>query len=160
MIRCYCMYGLGARWWSAGIEDIVAANLRKLPGVHVDPTRGYTQWREIVADIRSHPGDKFVVLGHSMGAASATYVTDYVHVHLVVCYDCAGMRPSGIAKNCDRLLDFYDIGFDINPNYRPWAYPGHEKKIEQFVTNDGHVYQDDDTVLMHRVVVAVKALGV
>lgn len=150
--------GLGGRTWSSGMEDLVATNLRKIPGVHVDPTRGFTQWREIVEDIKKHPGDKFVVLGHSMGAAAATYVTDYVHVNLVVCYDCAGQRPSGIANNCDRLLDFQDIGFDPNPNYRPWAYPGHEAKIERIVTRDGHVAQDDDPDLMRKVVDAVKKL--
>lgn len=158
VVRCYCMYGLGGRLWSAGMEDVVAASLRKIPGIHVDPTRGFTQWREIIADIKKHKGDKFAVLGHSMGAAAATYVTDYVHVDLVVCYDCAGQVPSPIAKNCERLLDFQDIGFDINPNFRPRALKGYEDRIERIVTRDGHVAQDDDPDLMRRVVAAVKLL--
>lgn len=159
-VRVYCMYGLGGRIWSSGMEDLVAANLRKIPAVHVDPTRGFTQWREIVDDIKKHKGDKFVVAGHSMGAAAATYVTDYVHVDLVICYDCAGQMPSPIGKNCERLLDFQDIGFDFNPNFRPRTVAGYEDRIERFVTRDGHVAQDDDTDLMRRAVAAVKKLTI
>lgn len=158
MVRVYCMYGLGGRLWSAGMDDVVAASLRVLKGVFVDRTRDWSAWREIVADIKNNPGHKYVVIGHSMGAAAATYVTDHVHVDLVVCYDCAGLQPSPIAKNCEKLLDFRDVGFDITPNFRPYALKGYEDRIVRLSTQDGHIWQDDDPNLAVRVVKEVKAL--
>ena len=44
--RCYCLFGLGGRFWSAGMEDVVASSLRKLPGVHVDKPAGLKDLRE------------------------------------------------------------------------------------------------------------------
>lgn len=133
-------YGLGYRWWSYMVEDYVAANLRQIPNVIVAPTRGYTEWRQVIPIIKALPkGSKVFTFGHSMGGASATYVTDEVHVDLVACYDVAGQSCSGIAKNCEALLDFQDTAFAIVPKFRPWAYKGHESKIKRFQTRVGHV---------------------
>lgn len=142
MIYVYPMYGLGGRIWSWAVEDYVAAGLRTLHGMKVAPTRSYTLWREIVEEIRNQPkGSKTVVIGHSMGAGSATYVTDYVKVDLVVCYDCAGRVPSYIGGNTGKLLDFRDLAFALVPKYRPKAIRGHSHKIVVTETRDGHTGQ-------------------
>lgn len=149
MIYVYPMYGLGGRIWSWPIEDYVAMNLRKLGGVHVATTRGFTQWREIVAEIGNLPkGSKVATIGHSMGAASATYVTDYRKVDLVVCYDCAGQAPSYIAGNTGKLLDFWDRAFALVPKFRPKAEAGHKQKIQVTETRDGHTGQPHDPKLL------------
>lgn len=153
MIYVFPLYGLGGRIWSSAIEDYVAASLRKLDGVQVDPTRGYSQWRTIVARIKAlKPGSKVVVIGHSMGAASATYVTDSVHVDLVVCYDAAGQSCSYIGRNCETLLDFWDKAFALVPKFRPKALPGHKQKIKQAITLDGHTGQPSDPKLLRLIV--------
>ena len=159
MIYVFPMYGLGGRIWSSAIEDYVAAALRKIDGVHVDPTRGYSQWRTIVARIKAlKPGSKVVVIGHSMGAASATYVTDHVHCNLVVCYDSAGQGCSYIGRNCDKLLDFWDRAFALVPKTRPKALPGHKAKIAQTITLDGHTQQPSDSKLLRLIIEEIKGL--
>ena len=153
MIYVFPMYGLGGRLFSSQVEDYVAASLRKIDGVQVDPTRGFSEWRTIVARIKSlKPGSKVVVIGHSMGAASATYVTDYVHCDLVVCYDCAGQAPSYIGRNTEKLLDFWDRAFALVPKFRPKALPGHSDKIVRTETLDGHTGQPSDPKLLRLVV--------
>ena len=159
MIYVFPMYGLGGRIWSWAIEDYVAASLRKLDGVSVDPTRGYTQWRTIVARVKAlKPGSKVIVIGHSMGGAAATYVTDHVHCNLVVCYDSAGQGCSYIGRNCDKLLDFWDRAFALVPKTRPKALPGHKSKIVQTVTLDGHTQQPTDQRLLRLIVDEIKEM--
>lgn len=158
-VRCYGMYGLGGRWWSAGIEDVLAANLRKIKGVICPPTRGYSQWREIVEEIKATPNDTHVVFGHSMGGGSATYVTDYVKVDLVVLYDLAGQPPSKLGKNTGRCIDIYDTIPDLVPEWRVQAVTGHEKKIERWYSQYGHTGQDDSVPLMRRVEAEVMKLA-
>src|SRR5688572_28691469 len=106
------MYGLG-RIFSAGMEDVLAASIRtSVVGAFCPPTRSWSEWRSIVEEIKKQPeGSKTVVIGHSMGGASATYVTDHVPVDLVVLYDLAGRVPSRIGKNTGRCIDIYDIAF-------------------------------------------------
>lgn len=159
VVRVYCMYGLGGRMWSAGIEDVLATNLRKIKGVVCPPTRGYTQWREIVEEIKATPNDIHVVIGHSMGAASATYVTDFVKVDLLVLYDLAGMAPSKIGKNTGRVLDIYDVIPDLVPEWRVQAVKGHEQKIVRLTSRYGHTGQDDALDLMRNVGAEVTKLA-
>lgn len=153
-------YGLGRRTFSAQVEDYIGAALRLIPNVVCPPTRGYGEWEQTVHEILLQPkGTRIVVLGHSMGAAAATYCTDEAKCDLVVCYDPAGQRCSGIANNCGKLLDFQDKSFAIVPKFRPWAYPGHEKKILRTVTYNGHVRQPSDPALLAKVLVEVKKLA-
>lgn len=159
VVRCYCMYGLGGPIWSGGIEYVLAANLRKIPGVICPPTYRYGDWRLIVEDIKRTPNDIHVVIGHSMGAASATYVTDYVKVDLLVLYDLAGMAPSKIGKNTGHVIDIYDTIPDLVPEWRVQALPGHEKKIERLTSRYGHTAQDDSEALMRRVSAEVAKLA-
>lgn len=157
----YTMYGLGGPIWSGGMETVFASMVRKqVSNVICPPTRNFGQWREIVSEIKKQPKDsKTVVAGHSMGAGSATYVTDHVYVDLVVLFDCAGQRPSLIGKNTGKCIDINDIGFDINPNYRVQAVPGYEKKIERWTTTDGHTGQDDDPYLMKKVIAEINKVS-
>ena len=159
MIYVFPFYGLGGRIWSSQIEDYVSASLRKLDGVYVDPTRGYTQWRTAVDRIKSlKPGSKVVTLGHSMGAGAATYVTDHVYVDLVVCYDAAGQQPSYVGRNTGKLLDFWDRAFALVPKFRPKAIAGHKDKIKQTITLDGHTGQPSDPKLLRLVVDEIQKL--
>lgn len=155
----YCMYGLGGPIWSGGIEVVLAANLRKIPGLDVPATRRHTQWRDIVQEIRRRPNDIHVVIGHSMGAGAATYVTDHVKVDLLVLYDLAGQPPSKIGKNTGRVIDIYDTIPDVVPEWRVQALPGHEKKIERWYSRYGHTGQDDSEDLMRKVSAEVRKLA-
>lgn len=159
VVRVYCMYGLGGPIWSGGIETVFAAPLRKQPGFIVAPTRGWAQWREIVADIKATPNDIHVVVGHSMGAATATFVTDYVHVDLLVLYDLAGFEPSTLGKNTGRAIDIYDTYFDLVPEWRVEAVKGHEKKIERWYSRFGHTRQDDSAELAAKAVAEIRKLA-
>ncbi len=159
MIYVFPMYGLGGRIWSWAIEDYVTKSIRNLNGVTCKTTRGYSQWRSIVDEIKAlPPGSKAVVIGYSMGAGSATYVTDYVHVDLVVCYDCAGQSPSYIGRNCERLLDFWDRSFALVPKFRPRAISGHKQKILQVETRYGHTGQPTDPKLLRIVIDEIQKL--
>lgn len=156
----YCMYGLGGKIWSGGIESVVAKNIRGTPGIVCPPTKQYTQWETIVNAIKKQPkGSKTVVIGHSMGAASATYITDHVYVDLLVLYDLAGMVPSRLGNNTGHCIDIYDTIPDIVPEWRVKALPGHEKKIDRWYSQYGHTGQDDSTDLARKVVAEVKKLA-
>jgi hypothetical protein len=158
-VRVYCMYGLGGPIWSGGIETVLAANLRKIKGVIVQPTRNYGQWSEIVSEIKKTPNDIHVVIGHSLGAWAAMNVTDYVRVDLVILYDLAGHAPSKVGKNTLRCIDIYDVIPDLVPEWRVQALPGHEKKIERWTSQYGHTAQDDSEALMRRVGAVITTLA-
>lgn len=160
-VYVYVMYGLGGRLFSAGMEDILAATIRQaIPGVVCPPTRGYTQWESIVNDIRKQPkGSRTVVIGHSMGAASATYVANTVPVDLAVLYDLAGQAPSRIGPNTGRVIDIYDTVIDLVPEWRVQAQPGYENRIERWTSQYGHTGQDDSLDLARKVVSEVKKLA-
>lgn len=155
----YGMYGLGGPLFSAGIEVVLAGNLRQLPNVICPPTYRFTQWKEIVDAIKKQPkGSKTVVIGHSMGAASATYVTDEVPVDLLVLYDLAGEAPSKIGKNTAKCIDIYDTVFDLVPEWRVQAVNGYESRIERWTSQYGHTGVDDSVALMKKVMELVKKL--
>lgn len=160
MTYVYLMYGLGGSIWSGGMETVLGAGIRAIPNVICPPTRQYYEWEEIVDEIKRQPkGSKTVVIGHSMGAASATYVTDYVYVDLVVLYDLAGRVPSWLGKNTGRCIDIYDTIPDLVPEWRVQAVKGHESKIDRWYSRYGHTGQDDSTALMHKVVAEVTKLA-
>lgn len=156
----YCMYGLGGPIWSGGIEKVVAKKLRGLPGIVCPPTKHYYQWETIVNAIKRQPaGSKTVVIGHSMGAATATYITDHVYVDLLVLYDLAGMAPSRLGANTGRCIDIYDTIPDLVPEWRVQPVKGHEHKIVRWYSQYGHTGQDDSQILAQKVVDEVKKLA-
>ena len=159
-IYVYCMYGLGGRIWSAGMEDVLASSIRySIPDVKVPLTRGFREWKEIVDEIKKQPeGSKTVVIGHSMGASSATYVTDYVPVDLLVLYDLAGTPPSKIGKNTGKCIDIYDTVFDFVPEWRVQAVKGYESRIERWQSRYGHTGQDDSAELARKVISEINKL--
>lgn len=159
MIHVYVMMGLGGRLFSSGMENVLVRRLRKIPGVAVRPAFIHTQWREIVELIKRQPkGSKTVVIGHSMGAASATWVTDKVKVDLLVLYDLAGKVPSVLGPNTGRCIDIYDTAPDMVPESRVKALPGHTHKIERWTSYYGHSNQDDSVDLAERVAAEVASL--
>lgn len=152
----YIMYGLGGRLFSSGMEDVLASNIRRLPNIVCPPTRQYYQWESIVDEIKAQPkNSRSIVIGHSMGAASATYVSDRVPVDLLVLYDLAGTAPSKIGKNTGRCIDIYDVIPDMVPEWRVEAIKGYENRIERWTSNHGHTGQDDSLPLMGKVVIEV-----
>jgi hypothetical protein len=155
------MYGLGGPTWSSGIENVVAKNIRKIPNVVCPPTRNHTEWKTIVDEIsKLEKGTKVVVVGHSMGAASATYITDYVYVDLLVLYDLAGKKPSKLGKNTGSCIDIHDTFPDIVPEWRVEPVsPQHAHKIERWKSNFGHTNQDDSVELMEKIVTRIKKLA-
>lgn len=155
------MYGLGGAIWSGGMETILAANIRKqIPGVICPPTRLHTQWSSIVEEIKALPkGTPTVVYGHSMGAISATKVTDYVYVDLLVLYDLAGGAPSKLGRNTGRCIDIYDTIPDLVPEWRVEPIKGFEDRIERWTTRYGHTGVDDSTVVMQKVVDQIKLIA-
>ena len=155
----YIMYGLGGRLFSAGMEDVLGANLRTLPNIVCPPTRQYYQWESIVDEIKNQPkNSKTIVIGHSLGAAKATLISDHVPVDLVVLYDLAGAAPSKVGKNTGRCIDIYDVIPDMVPEWRVEAIKGYENRIERWTSNHGHTGQDDSIPLMSKVVAEVDKL--
>lgn len=156
----YCLYGLGGPIWSGGMEYVLATNIRALQNVVCPPTKPWTNWKDVVDAIKKQPKDtKTVVIGHSMGAASATFVTDYVPVDLLVLYDLAGMAPSKIGKNTGRCIDIYDIIVDMVPEWRVQAVKGHEQKIDRWTSQYGHTQQDDSIDLAKKVIAEIRKLA-
>lgn len=160
-IYVYIMYGLGGRLFSAGMEDVLGATIRaSVQGVVCPPTRGYTEWQSILSDIRKQPkGSKTVVIGHSMGAGSATYVSNAVPVDLVVLYDLAGQVPTRIGPNAGRVIDIYDTVVDMVPEWRVEAQPGYENRIVRWTSQYGHTGQDDSLDLAKKVVQEIQKLA-
>jgi hypothetical protein len=154
------MYGLGGPVFSGGIENVLARSIRHLPDVICPPTRVHTQAQSIVAAIRAQPaGTKTVVIGHSLGAVAAVEVTDSVKADLIVLYDLAGRVPSRIGSNTGHCIDIYDVTADIVPNFRVKAVPGHEHKIERWISQYGHTGVDDSPEIANKVVSRVQTLA-
>lgn len=156
----YCMYGLGGAFWSGGMEYVLAKKIREIPNVICPPTRSWTDWGEIVDEIKKQPkGSKTIVIGHSLGAAKATRVTDFVYVDLLILYDLAGTSPSRLGSNTGHCIDIYDTIPDAVPEWRVEAIKGHESKIERWYSQYGHTQQDDSISLASKVIEEIKKLA-
>lgn len=160
-IYVYCLYGLGGRVWSAGIEDVLAQAIREyIPDVVCPPARSWSNWKDIVDEIKKQDeNSKTVVIGHSMGASTATYITDLVPVDLLVLYDLAGIAPSKLGKNTGKCIDIYDTIMDLVPEWR--VQPVSEKyadRIVRWTSNYGHTAQDDSFDLAKKVIAEIKLL--
>ncbi len=158
-VNVYIMYGLGGPLFSAGMEVVLGKNLRLIPGVKCPPTFGYTEGDYIANQIKKQPkGELTVVIGHSMGASTATYISDKAPIDLLVLYDLAGHAPSKIGANVKHCIDIYDQVPDIVPEWRVQAVEGYETRIERWVSGYGHTGQDDSIDLMKKVYDAVEKL--
>jgi hypothetical protein len=144
---------------SSGMNDVLGQRLREIPGVACPPAFKHTQWRIVVDKIKQQPkGSRTVVAGHSMGAASATWITDFVPVDLLVLYDLAGQKPSLIGRNTKLCIDVYDTAPDLVPETRVQAVAGYEKRIKRWTTNYGHGGQDDGVELANEIAKLVEDL--
>jgi pimeloyl-ACP methyl ester carboxylesterase len=162
LINVYIMYGLGGAVFSGGMESVLGDTLRfNIKNVKCPPARSFTQWKEIVDEIKKQPKtDKTVVIGHSMGAASGTYITDYVPVDLLVLYDLAGTPPSRVGKNTGRCIDIYDKVWDLVPEWRVQAVKGYEDRIVRWESFYGHTGQDDSVDLAKKVISEINKLNI
>lgn len=157
-IFVYILYGLGGRIFSSGMEDVLAASIRQaVKNVVCPPARGFSEWKDIVDEIKKQPKESYtVVVGHSMGASSATYVTDLVPVDLLVLYDLAGLAPSKIGKNTSKCIDIYDTIADVVPEWR--VQPVSEEyanRIVRWTSQYGHTGQDDSIDLAKKVIAEI-----
>lgn len=154
-IYVYTMYGLGGAIWSGGMETVLDKTLRLIPNVVCPPARDWSQWESIVNEIKKLPKDvKKVVIGHSMGAAAATFVCRAVDVDLAVLYDLAGFAPARIGPNTKRCIDIYDTAWDMVPE---WRVEG--SNIVRWTSQYGHTGQDDSLDLALKVKEEVKKLA-
>lgn len=152
----YGMYGLGFRAWSAGIEDVLAVRLRKIAGVFIPPTRGFSEWRSIVEDARKLPAStKIAIYGHSLGSNNASYAADELRkigraVDAVIGYDATWSYPAAaIGSNVKNLISI--------KNHDAWSWlgkkylqPGPDYRGAKPIyidTADNHVVVDDDLKL-------------
>ena len=153
-IYVYTMYGLGVAIWSGGMETVLDKTLRTIPNVVCPPARDWSQWKSIVEEVKKLPKNaKKVIIGHSMGAAAATFVGRDVGADLLVLYDLAGFAPARIGSNVKRCIDIYDTAWDMVPE---WRVEG--SNIVRWTSQYGHTGQDDSLDLALKVKEEVKKL--
>lgn len=143
-VRLYTVEGMGGTFnlWDAGIHN-VRDDMLKIPGVFNGGTYTFPQRDQLLAqyrrDRKSQPGEKRVIIGHSLGCVTACSITDYETVNMLALFDCAGGVPSRLGKNTGLALDFADVAASIAPDFRPQAVPGYESRIKRYQGNMGHV---------------------
>lgn len=160
-IYVYILYGLGGRLFSAGMEDVLGATIRSVvPNVICPPARSFMSWEGVIDDIKKQPEkSRTVVVGHSLGASTATYIGSAVDVDLLVLYDLAGLPPKRVGAHVGRTLDIHDTIFDLVPEWRVQAEPGYEDRIERWTSQYGHTGQDDSFDLAKKVIVEINKLA-
>lgn len=165
-VKVYVMYGLGDRAFSAGMEDSLAVNLRKLRNVECPPTVSWTEWRSIVEDIAKQPLDtKIAIIGHSMGGNACTWIQNAARrsIDLLVAYDptvWSSMLP--LEPRVKNAILYHDNNFNPLTNSVGHAnlttVSGWHGKLSVYQTEDAHVLVDDDMTLHARTINAVKSL--
>lgn len=154
-VHVFTMYGLGGSIWSGGMESVLNKTIRQLPNVVCPPARDWSQWQSIVNEIKVLPkGSKVVIIGHSMGAAAATFVGRDVGADLLVLYDLAGFAPARIGTNVRRTIDIYDTAWDMVPE---WRVEGNN--VVRWTSQYGHTGQDDSLDLALKVKDEVRKLA-
>lgn len=164
-VKIYVMYGLGGRTWSSGMEDNLAKKLRALgPHVEVPPTYSWAAYDAITNDINGKVplGTKVVIIGHSMGGNSATWIASGVKrsVDLLVAYDpTIWSSVYQIKSNVKKAIGIHgnDFWSFVGKAYLSLA-PGSKTQLTTIETNDPHVYIDDDNALHAKTIAAVKEL--
>ena len=154
-VYVFTMYGLGGAVWSGGMESVLNKTIRLLPNVICPPARDWSQRQSIIDEIKALPkGSKVVVIGHSMGAAAATYIGRDVGADLLVLYDLAGFAPARIGTNVRRTIDIYDTAWDMVPEWRPEG-----NNVIRWTSQYGHTGQDDSLDLALKVKDEVRKLA-
>lgn len=155
-VYVFTMYGLGGSIFSGGMETVLNKTIRLLPNVVCPPARDWSQWQSIVNEIKALPKDSIVVvIGHSMGAAAATFVGRDAGANLLVLYDLAGFAPTGIGTNVRRTIDIYDTAWDMVPEWRPQG-----NNVVRWTSQYGHTGQDDSLDLALKVKEEVRKLAI
>lgn len=151
-------YGL---YYSAGL-DVLADKLRSI-GSHVEvlPTFGWSEWRNIVRDMKKQPADaKIILAGHSMGANQLTAITNALparEVALIAAFDPTVWFPiQPIGSNVKQALWFRSTSF-LSPAGHGRLKTGTDfsGRMERFDSTDRHENIDDNSDFHEIVVRAV-----
>lgn len=119
-VYVFPIYGLGG-WFFGSYVRAFANWADQLEGVEVPGIYSRGSERAIAKEIDrlrgAEPEALFIVAGQSMGAATATRVTDWTYVDGVVLFDIAGDPGSCVCKNATEMLDISDEAFDVVPDF-------------------------------------------
>ncbi|HWK88182.1 MAG TPA: hypothetical protein VNQ34_11840 [Xanthobacteraceae bacterium] len=169
-IRCYAMYGLiggpfpYGLYYSRGL-DVLAEKISKLDAnIEMLPGFGFSQWRNIVTDIRKQPDDtRIVIFGHSMGANQAVAAAAKLgrrRVDLIAAFDPTIWYPvKDLGANVGHALWFRGTNiFSPFGHGRLKAGADFKGKLERFDVSDRHENIDDNEKLHAIVLGAIRAL--
>jgi hypothetical protein len=166
MIHCILVYGAGGARFSSGLE-VLAEKLEELPDVTAAEPYPYTAGKIIVANISKWPKtDKIVLIGHSLGANTAAWVSREMPsrwVDLIVSFDAGGwFTPSKrVRDNVGRVINFVGSTF-LNPLGHGKIRAGMDFRgvIDPTVfTQTTHVGIDEEERLHNITIEAVRALA-
>jgi hypothetical protein len=131
--------GLGGRITSPGLVSL-QKQLNAIPNTIVPPPIAQSKWRYAVKLIdQQESGAKIVVIGYSLGANNATYLTKNVkHVdELIAIQASVWGRSIAIGENVDRAVEIYNPRF-----WRAKRLAG--VHFSYITNNDSHTYVDND----------------
>ena len=162
-IAVYAIHGLLLK---GGIDTHVMSAVKKLPFVEApyEEAVSWTQWREVRDDIVWAKSKGFysgyAIIGHSMGAGAASYVTDYTKVDRVFLLDPAGQAMSPFGNNTGKALDFWDRSFALVFKYRPRLVSGQPaSKLVQYQSYLGHMGTTYDPTTIQIIKANLQALA-
>lgn len=153
-------------YYSRGL-DVLAGKIRALsPSIEMLPSFGFSEWKNIVADIKQQPDDtRIVIFGHSMGAnqaAAAAAELGKRTVDLIAAFDPTIWYPvENLGANVGRALWFR--GTDLFSPFghgRLKAGADFKGKLERFDIGERHENIDDNEDLHTIVLDAVRELSV
>jgi len=151
--------GLGGRLTSPGIVSL-QEELAVIPSTIVPAPIAQHKWRYAVQLIeQQEPGTKIVVIGYSLGANNATYITKNVrHVdELIAIQASVWGRSVAIDENVDKAIEIY------NPKFWRTAGLGAKRLVgvhfSYIANNDSHPYADNDPQVHQFVFNEVKTIA-
>lgn len=141
------IYVIGIRglFFAGGMDSYMLQGVRDTfrdRSVEVKPLYQWFNWKTALNDYQAVKGSYsgLVVLGHSMGAGAASYITDHVKVDRLFMLDTAGQRPSPLGNNTGKVYDFQDTSFALVPKFRPQLVNGQPtNKLIHWKFQDGHM---------------------
>jgi Cache 3/Cache 2 fusion domain len=136
--------GLGGRLTSAGLVSL-QKELDAIPNTIVPAPMAQSKWRYAVQLIDQQDAETtIVVIGYSLGANNATYLSKNVkHVdELIAIQASVWGRSVAIGENVDRAIEIY------NPKFWRTAGLGAKRLVgvhfAYITNNDSHTYADND----------------
>ncbi len=161
-VAAFVGYGIGGRFWSAGMEGRLAAGIRAL-GCYCPPTYRWIDWQAQIRDIRAQPaGTRIVIAGHSLDANLAPSIAMAAGrpIDLVAGYDPTIWWPCPpIPTNVKQAICFHGVNW-LNPigHARYTLADPAKTRLATYKTADLHHKIDDNDELHGITINAVKAL--